>query len=152
MITLHPRTVQQGYSGVADWSLIRELKSVSNVPIVGNGDIDSPQKAKLMLDETGCDYVMIGRGAMGNPLLFEQINDYLNTGSYTNYSLEERLELFFEYLGYARQYKIKFSKIKGHAMNFTRGIVGASKLRARITLAKSIDDLQNIMMIPVISL
>ena len=152
MITLHPRTVKQGYSGTADWSLIRELKSVSSVPIVGNGDIDSPQKAKLMLDETGCDYVMIGRAAMGNPLLFEQINDYLNTGRYTDYSIGKRIDLFFEYINYAKQYKIKFSKIKGHAMNFTKGTVGASKLRAKITLAKSIDELQNIMKVPAVNL
>lgn len=149
MITLHPRTVSQGYSGAADWSLIRELKSVSSVPVVGNGDIDSPEKAKAMLDETGCDYVMIGRGAMGNPLLFEQINDYLNTGSYSSCSTGQRLESFFEYLGYARQYGIKFSRIKGHAMNFTRGAGGASRLRARITAAKSLDELEDIMKIPV---
>ena len=149
MITLHPRTVKQGYSGVADWSLIEELKSVSSIPIVGNGDIDSPQKAKDMLENTGCDYVMVGRGAMGNPLIFEQINDLLNTGTYTDYSIGKRLEAFFEYLTYAKQYRIKFSKIKGHAMNFTKGATGASKLRAKITQAKSINELQDIMKIPV---
>jgi len=67
MITLHPRTVNQGYSGNADWNLIKELKEISGIPIVGNGDITTPEDAKNMLDETNCDYVMIGRGAMGNP-------------------------------------------------------------------------------------
>ena len=151
MITLHPRTVQQGYSGVADWSLIQKLKSVSNIPIVGNGDIDSPEKAKLMLEKTGCDYVMIGRGAMGNPLLFEQINDFLYTGRYTDYSIGRRIELFFEYLNHAKQYNIKFSRIKAHAMNFTKGAVGASRLRAKITSSKSTGDLQNILKISVSS-
>ena len=81
MITLHPRTVKQGYSGNADWKMIKELKEISNIPIVGNGDITTPEDAKAMIDETNCDYVMIGRGAMGNPFLFEQINDFLkNSG------------------------------------------------------------------------
>jgi tRNA-dihydrouridine synthase len=79
MITLHPRTVSQGYSGIADWDLIKELKEISSIPIVGNGDITTPEDAKSMIDHTNCDYVMIGRGAMGNPFLFEQINDYLKT-------------------------------------------------------------------------
>jgi len=149
LITLHPRTVSQGYSGRADWSLIRELKQASNLPIVGNGDIDSPEKAKSMLDETGCDYVMIGRGAMGNPLLFEQINDYLTAGRYDRHGMGERLDLFFEYLNHARQYRIKFSNIKGHAMNFVKGAAGASRLRAKITRAKTVEELENLMKIPV---
>ena len=94
MITFHPRTVSQGYSGSADWKLIKELKEISNIPVVGNGDIITPEDAKMMLDETGCDYVMIGRGAMGNPFLFEQINDYLRTGSYKEYSFKDRLDSF----------------------------------------------------------
>jgi len=142
MITLHPRTVSQGYSGRADWSLIRELKEASGIPIVGNGDVTSPENASSMLDETGCDYVMVGRGAMGNPLLFEQINDYIETGRYRTYSGAERIDLFFEYLGYARQYKIKFANIKGHAMSFIRGNAGASKLRAKITRTRSLEDLE----------
>lgn len=151
LITLHPRTVSQGYSGKADWSLIRELKQASGLPIVGNGDIDSPEKAKSMLDETGCDYVMIGRGAMGNPLLFEQINDYLTAGRYDRYGMGEKLDLFFEYLNHAQQYKIKFSNIKGHAMNFVKGAAGAAKLRAKITKTKTVEELENLMKIPVLN-
>ena len=80
MITLHPRTVSQGYSGHSDWDMIKKLKQIVSVPIIGNGDITSPEIAKKVLDYTGCDYVMIGRGAMGNPFIFEQINDYLDYG------------------------------------------------------------------------
>lgn len=141
MITLHPRTVKQGYSGRADWSHISQLKSASNVPIVGNGDIDTPEKAAAMLEQTGCDYVMIGRGAMGNPLLFEQINQYLETGSYSEHSIQERARCFFEYLAEAARHPIKFSNIKNHAMNFTRGAFGASKIRHRIASCRSLDDL-----------
>ena len=82
MITLHPRTVKQGYSGQADWKLIQELKQTVKIPVVGNGDIQTPEDAKRMLDETGCDFVMIGRAAAQNPFLFSQINDYLTTGKY----------------------------------------------------------------------
>ena len=145
MITLHPRTVKQGYSGKADWSLIKELKEIVNIPVVGNGDITTPETAKQMLEETGCDYVMIGRGAMGNPFLFEQINDYLRTGSYKQYSLRDKLEAFFEYMDATTNYNIKFSNIKGQAMRFTKGIVGATKLRGKITLSKKLEDLQEIM-------
>ena len=145
MITLHPRTVSQGYSGKSDWNLIKELKEISNIPIVGNGDITTPEDAKLMIDHTGCDYVMIGRGAMGNPFLFEQINDYLKTGSYREYSFQDRLNAFFDYLNLTKNYKIKFTHIKSQAIRFTRGIVGGTKIRTKISLSKNLDELTKIM-------
>ena len=145
MITLHPRTVSQGYSGNADWKMIKELKEISSIPIVGNGDIINPEDAKEMIDETGCDYVMIGRGAMGNPFLFEQINDYLKTNSYHEYSFNDRLDSFFDYLYLTVRYKIKFANIKSQAMRFTKGMKGGSKIRSKITLSKNIDELEKIM-------
>ena len=145
MITLHPRTVSQGYSGNADWKLIKELKEISSLPIVGNGDIITPEDAKNMIDDTGCDYVMIGRGAMGNPFLFEQINDFLKTNSYKEYSFKDRLDSFFDYLHLTNQYKIKFANIKGQAMRFTKGMKGGSKIRSKITLSKNIEELEKIM-------
>lgn len=145
MITFHPRTVSQGYSGNADWKLIKELKEISSIPIVGNGDITTPEDAKLMLDETNCDYVMVGRGAMGNPFLFEQINDYLKTGSYKEYSFKDRLDSFFDYLHLTNQYKIKFANIKSQAMRFTKGLKGGSKLRSKITFSKNLEELEKIM-------
>jgi len=145
MITLHPRTVSQGYSGSADWKLIKELKEISSIPIVGNGDIITPEDAKEMIDETGCDYIMIGRGAMGNPFLFEQINDYLKTNSYHEYTFKDRLNSFFDYLHLTVGYKIKFANIKSQAIRFTKGMKGGSKLRSKITLSKNIDELEKIM-------
>ena len=145
MITLHPRTVSQGYSGNSDWKMIKELKEISNIPIVGNGDIVTPEDAKTMIDETGCDYVMIGRGAMGNPFLFEQINDYLKTNSYNEYSFKDRLDSFFDYLHLTNQYKIKFANIKSQAIRFTKGMQGGSKLRSKITFSKNIEELGKIM-------
>ena len=145
MITFHPRTVHQGYSGNADWKLIKELKEISNIPIVGNGDITTPEDAKKMIDETNCDYVMIGRGAMGNPFLFEQINDYLKTNTYHEYSFKDRLDSFFDYLHLTEKYKIKFANLKGQAMRFTKGMTGGSKIRSKITFATNIDELEKIM-------
>ena len=145
MITLHPRTVNQGYSGNADWAMIKELKEISNIPIVGNGDIVTPEDAKIMIDKTNCDYVMIGRGAMGNPFLFEQINDYLKTNTYKEYSFHDRLDSFFNYLHLTNQYKIKFTNIKSQAMRFTKGMKGGSKLRSKITFSKNIEELEKIM-------
>ena len=145
MITLHPRTVSQGYSGNADWGLIKELKEISSIPIIGNGDIATPEDAKTMIDHTNCDYVMVGRGAMGNPFLFEQINDYLKTNSYKEYSSKDRLDSFFDYLHLTSKYKIKFANIKGQAMRFTKGMKGGSKLRSKITLSKNIEELEKIM-------
>jgi nifR3 family TIM-barrel protein len=145
MITLHPRTVSQGYSGRADWKMIKELKEISSIPIVGNGAITTPEDAKSMIDETGCDYVMIGRGAMGNPFLFEQINDFLKTNSYNEYSFKDKLDSFFDYLHLTSEYKIKFANIKGQAMRFTKGMKDGSKLRSKITLSKNIVELEKIM-------
>jgi nifR3 family TIM-barrel protein len=145
MITFHPRTVSQGYSGHADWNLIKELKEISNIPIVGNGDITTPEDAKDMIDKTNCDYIMIGRGAMGNPFLFEQINDYLKTNSYKDYSFTDRLDSFFDYLHLTSQYKIKFANIKSQAMRFTKGMRGGSKLRSKITFSQNIEELEKIM-------
>ena len=145
MITFHPRTVSQGYSGHSDWSMIKELKEVSSIPIVGNGDIVTPEDAKIMIDETNCDYVMIGRGAMGNPFLFEQINDYLKTNSYKEYSFKDKLDSFFDYLHLSTKYKIKFANIKSQAMRFTKGMNGGSKMRLKITLSQDIIELEKIM-------
>lgn len=79
-VTVHGRTRAQGYSGVADWDIIRQVKEAVKIPVIGNGDIISPELAKKMIDETHVDGVMIGRGALGNPWLPGQIHDYINSG------------------------------------------------------------------------
>ena len=145
MITLHPRTVSQGYSGHSDWNMIKKLKEIVEVPVVGNGDITTPEIAKSMIEQTGCDYVMIGRGAMGNPFIFEQINDYLKYGVYKNYNFPDRLEAFLDYVDATSKYKIKFVNIKEQAIRFTKGTVGGSVLRKRLTTTKDIDELKKIL-------
>ena len=129
MITLHPRTVSQGYSGHSDWDMIKKLKQNVSIPVVGNGDITSPEIAKKMIERTGCDYVMIGRGAMGNPFIFEQINDYLHNGVYKKYNFYDRLEAFVEYMNATSNYRIRFVNIKQQAIRFTKGLPGGSALR-----------------------
>ncbi len=146
MITFHPRTVKQGYSGKADWSLIKELKEKVRLPIVGNGDIETPEDVQRILSETGCDYVMIGRAAMKNPFIFRQINQYLETGKYDEVSDAERINAFFRYLGYAEQYPtIKFANIRMQAMNFTRGMDGGKELRLKIGKVKDVGELKRLL-------
>ena len=146
MITLHPRTVSQGYSGHSDWSMIKKLKEIVEIPVVGNGDITTPEIAKSMIEQTGCDYIMIGRGAMGNPFIFEQINDYLKYGVYKNYNFSDRLEAFLDYVDATSRYKIKFVNIKEQAIRFTKGTVGGAQLRNRLSTATNTDDLKGLLL------
>ena len=125
--------------------MIKELKQAVDIPIVGNGDVTTPELAKQMIEQTGCDYIMIGRGAMGNPFLFEQVNDYLKSGTYKTYTQKDKTELFIKYLDYASQYKIKFSNICQQAMRFTKGLRGGTVFRTSIMRAKTTDDLKSIM-------
>ena len=98
-----------------------------------------------MIEQTGCDYVMIGRGAMGNPFIFEQINDYLKYGVYKNYNFSDRLDAFLDYVSETSKYKIKFVNIKEQAIRFTKGTVGGSVLRKRLTTTRDIDELKKIL-------
>lgn len=145
LITIHGRTQEQGYSGVADWNVIKAVKEAVNIPVVGNGDVTSPEKAKEMIDYTGCDYVMIGRAARGNPFIFKQINEFLDTGRYSEISDEEKLKGFFEYYKLAKKYGISFTKIKMHAMQFTKGTANAAKIREKLITAKSIEEIEGVL-------
>lgn len=146
MITLHARTLKQGYSGKADWSLIKKLKQTVSIPIVGNGDIARPEDALRMLNETGCDYVMIGRAACQNPFIFQQINLLLEKGIYSEIPPQERVQTFFHYLDYAANYKnIKFSNIRLQAMNFTKGAVSSKELREKIGKTKDVEELKTLL-------
>jgi len=146
MITLHPRTVEQGYSGKSDWSLIKKLKKSISIPVVGNGDIKTPEDAAKMIKETGCDYIMVGRAAASNPLIFSQINDYFNTGKYKEISPKIKLKLFFTYLKYAKKYpSIKVSAMRMQAMNFSKGCKSARKLRGSLLGVNDVDVLERLM-------
>ena len=145
MITLHPRTVKQGYSGSADWSLIKQLKESVSIPVCGNGDIKTPEDAKRMMDETGCDYVMIGRAAAQNPFIFAEINNYLKKGSYFPASPRNRMKTFLKYIEYAKEYPtIKQANIRMQAMNFSKGLRGSKELRGKLLGVKNVDDVTRI--------
>ena len=142
MICLHARTLEQGYSGKADWSLIKKLKENVKIPVIGNGDIETPEDAKKMFDETGCDYVMIGRAARGNPSIFKQVNDLLKNGCYEKY---DRIKSFKEYLKYAKEFNINFAAIRGQAMYFTKEMKGGAELRCKISRVESLEELKKIL-------
>ena len=104
-ITVHPRTRSQGYSGKADWNIIKQVKDAVNIPVIGNGDIKSCYDAKKMLDETNCDAVMIGRGLLGNPWLIRDCIDYLNNKKIKEVSILDRINMVLKHFNYLLEFK-----------------------------------------------
>jgi len=145
-IIIHPRTVEQGYSGKADWNLIKEIKKSVKIPVIGNGDIFSCEDAELMLKETGCDYIMIGRGAIGNPFIFKQINHYLETWEIIEQTKEEKINDFFEYIELTKKFNIfSIADAKLRAQEFTKGLPGSVKLRRELNKVKDWNEIEGLM-------
>ncbi|MFA6461923.1 MAG: tRNA dihydrouridine synthase DusB [Candidatus Woesearchaeota archaeon] len=142
MLAIHARTQKQGYTGKADWSWIKKVKETVNIPLSGNGDVKTVEDYLRMKQETGCDYVMIGRGALGNPYLFKQIEDYKKHGIYTPRNPTQQLEDFFSYLKLAEKYHADINIIKFHAQSFTKGIKGSSQLREKLSKIKTIEGIR----------
>lgn len=140
-IAVHGRTQEQGYSGFANWDIISKVKEQAKIPVIGNGDVFTPEKFKECLDKSKVDAIMIARGAMGNPYIFKQVNDYLETGSYKK---ENKIKLFFEYLELAEEYDININLIRGHGSSFTKGMINGSELRDKLVKAKTIEDIKSI--------
>lgn len=141
-VAIHGRTQQQGYSGNADWEIIKQVKEAVNIPIIGNGDVFTPEIFQQRLEESGVDAIMVARGAIGNPAVFKQINEYSATGAYEHYS---RIEQFFEYMIRAQKYNLSFSSIKLQAMSFTRGIRDGALLRQKLTRCKTMEEMEGML-------
>lgn len=138
-IAVHGRTREQFYSGQADWSIIKDVKESVSVPVIGNGDIRSPLDAAQMLKETGCDGVMIGRGAQGNPWLFRQVVHYLATGEVlASPGVTERINMALRHLDMLVEYKgehIGIREMRSHAAWYTKGLPHSAELRLRFNSA-----------------
>ena len=135
-ITVHPRTRSQGYSGKADWSIIKEVKDSVNIPVIGNGDIVTCFDAKKMIDETGCDAVMIGRGCLGNPYLIKQTIEYLKTGTLLkNLTPQEKMKLclkHFDYLLKIKPEKVAVLEMRTHAAWYLKGLPSSTNVKKRL--------------------
>ena len=148
-VAVHGRTREQYYSGKADWDIIRQVKEAVRIPVIGNGDVNSAQKARQMFEETGCDAVMVGRAARGNPWIFREIRQYLETGEIPERPPREEIRHMM--LRHARmqiEHKgeyIGIREMRKHISWYTAGYPNSAKLRGEINLVESYEELERLL-------
>ena len=145
-VAVHGRTREQYYSGKADWDIIKEVKKAVNIPVIGNGDITSPQTAKAMFDYTDCDAIMIGRASEGNPWIFKRITHYINTGELlTEPTTREKAETVIQHAKMLIDFKgeyIGVREMRRHLAFYTKGMPQASAMRAEINTVMNMNDIE----------
>lgn len=148
-IAVHGRTREQYYSGKADWEIIRKVKEAVKIPVIGNGDVWTPQDAIDMRKQTGCDGVMIGRGAQGNPWIFKQILHYEQTGELLEKpSPQEVTEMILRHAKMQMEFKGEYTgmhEIRKHAAWYTAGYKNSAKLRGKINETETYEELKELL-------
>lgn len=148
-IAVHGRTREQYYSGSADWEIIRQVKEAVQIPVIGNGDVTSGERAAALREQTGCDGVMIARGAQGNPWIFSDLLEYEETGAFP--PRPDVNEIRSTMLRHARlqiEYKgsyIGIREMRKHVAWYTKGVHGAARLREQINKVESYEELENLL-------
>ncbi len=147
-ITVHGRTREQMYAPPVDWEIIRRVKEAVDIPVIGNGDVTSAAQAAALYEQTGCDLVMVGRGALGAPWLFAQINAYLQEGRVLpDPPVAKRMTVLLRQISLAVEYKgerVAMREARKHAAWYMRGLRGAAGLRARAGTLETFDDLRRL--------
>ncbi len=147
-IAVHGRTRKEMYSGKADYDIIRQVKAAVGIPVIGNGDVVDAQSAAVMLEKTNCDALMIGRGAMGNPWVFQQINAYLKDCIVIpEPTLMEKMNVMQQHIRKIIEYKGEYTAMREarhHAAYYTKGLRGGAKFRAEMGTLESFEQLEEI--------
>ena len=148
-VAVHGRTREQYYSGKADWEIIRQVKEAVSIPVIGNGDVTSPERADAMVKETGCDGVMIARGAQGNPWIFSEMIEHERTGRIPSRPTNEEIrKMMLRHAKLQLQYKGEYlgiREMRKHVAWYTKGLPGSAKLREEINRVESYAELEDLL-------
>lgn len=147
-VAVHGRTREQYYSGRADWDIIRRVKEAVSIPVIGNGDVDSPESAKRLLEETGCDGIMIGRAARGNPWIFSRIRSYLENGTMPDEpSSSDVREMILKHARLQLEYKGEYTgmrEMRKHVAWYTAGMPHSASVRRKVNEIETYEQLEEL--------